>query len=423
MVAATVVFSACSRAENHVVPRQQAAAYDTAARVPTTFTFTIPKRNSGTQRQAHYLSPGTRSITLLLTDVKNHGDSSDMFASIPAAFKTTQIANVTDTTSNPDTQGNCGTDPNNSANVKCTEVFLLPIGDDYVTLSSWDAPDGSGNLLSQFVATAPLYVQPGLANAFAVAFDAQVGAATNCPNPTIVMINLPGSGASGSQCDGNSPGTFFVSGTGFINWPVTFKDATGNVIDPTVPGAPILTAGYESGGTLFFSKNPYSVGFRGDGLPGFTRIHVHSNGLHFATDNITEREFAVGIQKDAQAGSDVCPSPSIIVTPPNSGVTGTECSGSDPGTFTITGAGPFAFPVTIIDVNGNSVAGGSVGAPVLAASGGGAIASVTTSQNPFQLTVTPTGASGSAVVTVTVTSAHPGDGVVDRSISFTVTGP
>lgn len=158
-------------------------------------------------------------------------------------------------------------------------------------------------------------------------------------------------------------------------------------------------------------------------LPGFTRLLVLANGLHFATDRITQRVFTVGIQKDAQAGSDGCPSPSIIVTPPNSGVSGTECSGSTPGTFTITGTGPFTFPVTIMDVNGNPVAGGSVGAPVLAASGGGSVASVAAVQNPFQLKVTPTGSSGSAGVTVTVTSAHPGDGVIDSSISFTITAP
>lgn len=409
--------SGCARSAHQVLPSGTLSHSAEMSRVPVSFTFAIAKHATGAARHIHYVSSSTRSISLLLTDAKNHDDSADIFASLPSMFKAEQSADVPDTNGDPAAPGQCGPDPANAVNVRCTLVFLLPIGDDYVTFSSWDSGSATGNLLSQFGSGAPLWVQAGRANAFAVIMDAQTGAAT-CPNPSIAVRNTDGA-AVGSQCVGNSTGTFYLSGTSTINFASSFSDAAGNIIDPTVPGAPKQLVGYTGGGTIFSSYNPYVFAFKPDGVPGTTQIVVFAEGISGPSDGIAERNFRFTVQKDAQTGAAGCPSPSIVVTPPST-ATGAQCNGSAGGTFTVSGTSASVFAVSLADANGTAIGAGSVGAPTLTASGGGTVATVTASQNPYQLIITPTGSMGSASITATVTSTHPGDGVVDRTTSFTV---
>src|ERR1700752_1331919 len=199
------VLSACGGGSHGSLPPSQAspspgtpAPGGPVTSAPATFVFSFPKNASAAARKPQYLSSATASISLTVTDVKVHGTSTDIFASVPASLKAQQNANFANTTGNPNTPGQCGTDPSNAGNIKCTTTFQLPIGDVTATISSWTASNGGGSLLSQIITNTPLYVQEGVANTLSVSLDAQAGS-TGCPSPSLVVA-LPASGAGGTQC-------------------------------------------------------------------------------------------------------------------------------------------------------------------------------------------------------------------------------
>jgi hypothetical protein len=417
---ATFVLSACGGGSHASLPPTQptgspgaAAPGGPVSSAQATFVFTFPKNTSAAARKPQYLSSATASISLTVTDVKVHGTSTDIFANVPASLKSAQYANFTNTTGNPNTPGQCGTDPSNAGNVQCAVVFQLPIGDVTATISSWSATNGGGSLLSQIITTTPLYVQQGIANNFPISLDAQVGS-TGCPSPSIV-VTPPGS-VAGTQCT-----TITFSGTTALVFPVVVKDAAGKTIPATGPGAPIITVATSGGiAAVAASSNPSQITVTPTGTAGGGTVTVTASGLH-AGDGITQRTTTFNIQEDAQVGSAGCATPSIVVTAPSSGVTGSECSGTSAGTFTLNGTSPLVFTVALKSASGATIAAGSSGAPILSVtSTGGLLTSAVASQNPYSITLTPNGTSGSGTVTVTAGGATAGDGVTARSITFNI---
>jgi hypothetical protein len=203
---------------------------------------------------------------------------------------------------------------------------------------------------------------------------------------------------------------------------VTVKDAAGQTISASALGAP--TIGASTTGSIVASatpsSNPQKVTLTPNGTVGAGTLTVTASGLSSPTDGITQRSVTVNIQEDATVGSSGCPSPSIAITSIPTGAGGSECSGSSQGTITLTGTAALTFPVTVKDGSNNAITAGSTGAPILSASTTGGVASVSASSNPYQVVITPNGTAGSGTVTLTTIGANTGDGVPQRSITFTI---
>ena len=216
-------------------------AYQGAA--PATFVFSFPKQtSSSTKRAPKYLSSATASLSLQVTDTKNHGDASDIYANVPAALKVVQYFNPANLTGNGTTPGQCGTDPSNAGNYQCTAVFQVPVGDDTVTIASWSGSSGGGNLLSQQITT--VWVKQGVANTYAIVLDANTGSITVTPPPTGVTLSgtgCPGSTITGSSDLSASCMATFADGSA-KNFTVSVADPHGTTIPSTAPGAPVLSA-------------------------------------------------------------------------------------------------------------------------------------------------------------------------------------
>lgn len=219
--------------------------------VTATFAFTIKgATGAASSVRPAYVSLATKSITLQVTDTKNTGDNSDIYANVPAALKAVQPVDFANLTGDPNTPGQCGPDPSNAGNYKCTATFQLPVGTNTVAISSWSANGGTGTKLSGQIGN---YVTvQGAANAYAVILDAN--AATTSVNGT-------------TSCTNGSIGTTFGStGTAPVTLNVGFTDGAGKAI--VAPGLPTIqvqdnTATYRStsgtingtGGTVAFSIN------------------------------------------------------------------------------------------------------------------------------------------------------------------------
>ncbi|MBV8643408.1 MAG: hypothetical protein JO225_05775, partial [Candidatus Eremiobacteraeota bacterium] len=215
-----------------------------------TFTFTFPKdTGSAKTRRPKYISSATKSISLQVTDTKNHGNGTDIYANVPAALKAVQFVNFANLTGNPNIPGQCGSDPSNAGNFKCTALFLLPVGDDTITMKSWDANGATGNILSENQTT--VTTVQGFGNSFAITLDA---------NANVMTV-----GATSGFCAGSftvSPGqTVPTVGTAPITFSVSFTDLAGKTI--VNPGEPTLKIGGSStsgtvigtGGNVNFNIN------------------------------------------------------------------------------------------------------------------------------------------------------------------------
>ncbi|HTW83350.1 MAG TPA: kelch repeat-containing protein [Candidatus Sulfotelmatobacter sp.] len=130
--------------------------------------------------------------------------------------------------------------------------------------------------------------------------------------------------------------------------------------------------------------------------------------------------FAVAL--DAQVGTTTCPGPAIAISSLPSGTSGGLCSGSGQGAVALSSSGAAVFPIDLTTIDGTAIAASSPGAPKLSATQSGGVVSVSVSQNPYQLSLTPTG-SGTGTVTLTASGASSGDGVAQRSITFSVEYP
>jgi hypothetical protein len=401
---AAMSLAACGGGSQSALPQPLAPAATatpatsagTLAQATLKITIPVPSSTSGAARRPAYVSPSTLSIKVALS-------------SPPTGYVQPSPFNVTLGS------GNCpGSGP-----WTCTLTINIPPGSDTVTFTAYDATNGTGNILAQQVKT--FAVNVGVANSFSFVFDAQAGGVSACPNPSIVVT--PGIGVVGTQCVGATVGTLYFSGTSALApFAVAVKDAGGNIIGPGAPGAPVIGASTTGGiiGTTTPSSNPSRVSLTPNGTAGAGTLTVTASGLGSPTDGITQRSVTLNIQEDAQVGTAACPAtPSIHISPPTSGATGSDCNGASQGSFTLNGSGALVFPVTLKDAGGTTIAPGS-GPTLTVATGGTIIATVTPSSNPYQLTITPNGTFGTGTVTVTATSAHPGDGIVDRTITFSI---
>ncbi len=152
------------------------------------------------------------------------------------------------------------------------------------------------------------------------------------------------------------------------------------------------------------------------------------NGNTLATNTVT-LQIASGannptfaVQLDAQAGGSGCPNPSIAILSLPAGASGTECSGSSFGTIVLNSASAQTFSVAIKDGGGATIAAGSAGAPTLGATQTGGIVSVSVSQNPYSVTLTPV-KPGPGTLTLTASGANAGDGTIAQSITFAIDYP
>lgn len=257
LVAATAMLYACGGGSHSggIVPTVGGGSggdpSDTTP-VTATFSFTIVKDASGSESQVRpaYVSLATKSIALQVTDTKNTGDNSDIFANVPAALKAVQTVDFANLTGNPNTPGQCGTDPGNPGNYKCTATYQLPVGTNTVAISSYSANGGTGTKLSGQIGN---YVTlQGAANAYAVILDA---------NANVTTV----SGTS-SCTNGAINGSFGSIGTTPVTLNVGFVDGAGKSI--VAPGLPTIkvrdnASVYQStsgtingtGGTVSFSIN------------------------------------------------------------------------------------------------------------------------------------------------------------------------
>jgi hypothetical protein len=189
-----------------------------------TFSFTIVKDAAGSAGRVRpaYVSLATKSISIQVTDTKNTGDNSDIYANVPAALKAVQSVNFANLTGNPNTPGQCGTDPSNPGNYKCTGTYQLPVGTNTVAISDWSGNGATGNKLSGQIGT---YVTlQGAANAYSVILDAN--AATTSVSGTTSCTNGPIGASFGSI--GTTPQTLTVG----------FTDLSGKTI--VAPGLPTI---------------------------------------------------------------------------------------------------------------------------------------------------------------------------------------
>lgn len=260
------------------------------ASAPATFSFTFPnptttstgRATQGT-RAPKYLSSATKSISVQVTDTKNAGSSTDIFANVPTALKAVQTVNFANLTGNPNTAGQCGNDPNNAGNIKCTAIFPMPIGIDTTTIASWDANGGTGNKLSQQIAS--ITIVQGAANNPAVSLDANAG-----------TMALSGSGS----CAVGTVGTVFGSvGTTPVVFTASFTDLAGKTI--VAPGLPsVQVMGNDSvfhpdsgtingtGGTVGFTINQsaQTITLTPSAAP-ITNVSVNVKGVPPNTDGLS----------------------------------------------------------------------------------------------------------------------------------------
>ncbi len=220
-----------------------------AGTAPVTLTFIIPKGPSAKQRAAQsatrrpqYITAATAAIKVTLTAVANP----TTHAAVTPAGGLPQITTlqVTSTAQNPNTPGQCGADPSNAGNIKCTETINLPLGDDSLTMATYDGFSGgnaTGNVISQQRAVAS--VIQGALNTFTFTLDANSGAFTVTAPAGVTT-------ASGTNCAGgtitgasdiSATCTATITGSAATNFNVVIADAHGSTIPLTAPGAPVLS--------------------------------------------------------------------------------------------------------------------------------------------------------------------------------------
>jgi len=236
-------------AEQGAQPAERSVEHSSSATAPVTLTFIIPKGPSAKQRAAQtlgrqpkYITAATAAIKVTLTAVSH--PTTHAAVTPPGGLPQTTTFGITSTSQNPNTPGQCGTDPANAANIKCTETVDLPLGDDSLTIAAYDGFSGgaaTGNVISQQRAVAS--VQQGVVNALLFTLDA---------NSNVFIVTVPAGVplASGTNCTGttitgasdiSATCAATITGTNPINFAVVIADAHGSNIPLTVPGAPALS--------------------------------------------------------------------------------------------------------------------------------------------------------------------------------------
>jgi hypothetical protein len=254
MLAASVMLTACGGGSHSaVVPGAgQGTGGKTLRSQSVTFVFTVPKtvssrvRTAGNARTPQYVSAATKSISIALTHVTNAGNSQDI---TPGTLPPALVVNVPNGTGSAP-GGPCVTDPLNAGNYKCTASDMLYVGNDSLTIKTFDGSGATGNVLSEFQPIET--VVQGAANSFAVSLDANASTMT-----------VSGTAACATGPVGASFGSV---GTTPVNFTVAYTDpATKTIVGPGLPTLAIQdnTATYQTstgtingtGGTVSFSIN------------------------------------------------------------------------------------------------------------------------------------------------------------------------
>ena len=259
---AAVLLAACGGGgSSQATPRGSVAQTAAPTTAPVTLTFIIPKAPSGklraaqtTARQPKYITSATAAIKVTLTAVANPSTNAPITP--PGGLPQTTTFQVTSTSQSPTTPGQCGADPANAGNIKCTETIDLPLGNDSLTIATYDgysAGSATGNVISQQRAVAA--VQQGAVNTLTFTLDANSGAFT-------VTVPVGITLASGTNCNGSTIAgssdisatcTATITGTNPTSFNVNIADAHGSIIPLTAPGAPVLSV--SSNNTANFSAS------------------------------------------------------------------------------------------------------------------------------------------------------------------------
>lgn len=252
---ALLALAGCGGGGSHAgPPAAPLAAKDAASQTaPVTFTFIIPKTDASSKarsaqaggRQARWITAATQAITVSLTAVGDPVTHNPVTP--PGGLPQTTTFTVSATNQNPNTPGQCGTDPTNANNIQCTEQVSLPVGFDSLTISTFDGPPNgviAPKMISQQRVVAS--VQQG-ANTFSYTLDANAG--------TFTITNASGplsSGCSGNTAGGGGTiaGATDVSGScmatvgsaGTATFPVVLSDAHGTVVPLGAPGRSVVSA-------------------------------------------------------------------------------------------------------------------------------------------------------------------------------------
>jgi len=249
---ASVLLAACSGGggSTHATPPVGSATQTSPpGTAPVTLTFIVPKAPSAKRRAAQtaarqplYITAATAAIKVTLTAVANPSTNAPITPAGGLPQSTT--FQVTSTAQNPNTPGQCGTDPNNAANIKCTETIDLPLGNDSLTIAAYDGYSGgnaTGNIISQQRAVAA--VQQGAINTLTFTLDANAGAFTVTVPVGVTLAsgtNCTGSTITGSS-DISATCAATITGTNATNFNVNISDAHGSIIPLAAPGAPTLS--------------------------------------------------------------------------------------------------------------------------------------------------------------------------------------
>jgi N-acetylneuraminic acid mutarotase len=275
---AAVLLAGCGGGggSTRVAPPSTPAETSPSGTAKVTLTFIVPKGASAKQRAAQagarqpkYITASTAAIKVTLTAV-NH-PTTHVAVTPPGGLPQTTTLQVTTTSQNPNAPGQCGADPANAGNIKCTMTIDLPLGDDALTIATYDgfsAGAAAGNIISQ--QRAVVSVQQGVVNTFTFTLDANSGAFTiTVPQPVTLAsgTNCAGSSINGAS-DISATCTATLTGTSPVNFTVNVADAHGSTIPLGAPGAPVLSvsssnnANYTvalSGNTLTITPHANSV--------------------------------------------------------------------------------------------------------------------------------------------------------------------
>jgi hypothetical protein len=245
--------AACGGGGSHSASLPQTAPTSAAAAAPysgpladATFKITIPgPKNSAFKRRPAYVSSGTKSVKFVINS------ASGLTAGQITSYNAVSSFNHFDTGTLPN--ANC---PASGADFICTVTMKVPPGTDNLTISAYDNTGGSGNILSQQVAT--FTVVAATTNSFNIVLDANL----TTPNGSLIV------NGSGACQNGPVGASYGAVGTSAVTFNVAYTDAAGKTVPTGVVGQPKLqiqdsTATYQSaggtinatGGTVTFSIN------------------------------------------------------------------------------------------------------------------------------------------------------------------------
>jgi Kelch motif len=250
---AAVLLAGCGGggASSHATPTgTSATAAQPPGTAPVTLTFIVPKAPSAKRRAAQsparqpkYITAATAAIQVTLTAVTDPNTHAAVTPS--GGLPQTTTLHVTSTSQDPNAPGQCGADPANAGNIKCTETINLPLGDDALTISTYDGYSGgnaTGNVISQQRAVAS--VKQGQLNTFTFTLDANSGSFTVTAPAGVTLASGPN--CTGSTINGagdlSATCTATITGTAATPFNVTVADAHGSTIPLSAPGAPALSA-------------------------------------------------------------------------------------------------------------------------------------------------------------------------------------